>query len=76
MPLVRPLALVLLLATPALAQRPPKVQKFDFDNDVVEAGRPLPQLEVVGSATRGRHPSLIRVRTTFVPELMKSAENR
>ena len=73
--------LALLLAAPALAQRPPvspapKVQRFDFDNDVVEADRSLPAVEMVLSRGPSRHASLIRVRTTFVPEMLKSAAER
>jgi hypothetical protein len=83
--LIRSLACaVLLSALPAAAQKSPErtkpapapVQKFDFDDDTVEAGRDLPQIEVVASARRPGFTSLLRVRTTFVPELLKSAESQ
>jgi hypothetical protein len=77
------LSIALALACPAAAQtrKPakepaPNVQKFDFDNDIVEAGVDLPQAEVVTSAGRVDFRSLIRVRTTFVPELVESARRR
>jgi hypothetical protein len=53
-----------------------KPQRFDFDDDEVTAGVSLPQGEVVGARTAIGFESLIRVRTTFVPELVKSAQDR
>ena len=78
------LALVTLLALPSLAlaqdhrakPEPPAAKRFDFDDDLVEASRPLPPVEVVSTVGRHGFPSLIRVRTTFVPELLRSAEDR
>lgn len=77
------LALVLSTAGPVLAKRPPvekpdapAVKRFDFDDDQVEAGRALPLYEVVDALKGARHESLVHPRTTFVPELIKSAEDR
>ena len=77
------LALVLSIGGPALAKRAPAdqseptpVKHFDFDDDQVEAGRALPLYEVVEGRRGVRHESLVRPRTTFVPELLKSAEDR
>jgi hypothetical protein len=79
------LAIALAVACPAFAQKratretkeaAPAVKKFDFDNDVVEAGATLPQLELIGGVRKGPRESLIRVRTTFVPELIESARQR
>jgi hypothetical protein len=64
------------IAKPRRAEAPPKPQKMDFDDDVVEGGVTLPQMELVSSARHGDKPSLIRVRTTFVPELLESARQR
>ena len=58
------------------AEQPAKAQRFDFDDDEVTAGVALPQGEVVGARTGMRFESLIRTRTTFVPELVKSADDR
>jgi hypothetical protein len=76
-------ALALVLAAGAAwARKPepkpeaPKAQHFDFDDDQVEAGRTLPQLELIDGRTKSTHESLIRYRTTFVPELVKSASDQ
>jgi hypothetical protein len=76
------LAAVSLTSVPALAQKSkkpeaaPAAKHLTFEDDQVEGGRDLPQFEVVGTVQHGRHPSLIRIRTTFVPELLKSAANQ
>jgi hypothetical protein len=79
MSLVR-VSLVVALLWPAVAAAAPRrqtavpaPQRFDFDEDVVEGGRNLPQVEIVSSTTKGRKESLLRLRTTFVPELLDSA---
>jgi hypothetical protein len=58
--------------------RPPAqtVQRYDFDPDEVEGELLAPDGSSVQSAVRSRWDGLIRVRTTFVPELIKSAEDR
>lgn len=80
------LSIALALACPAAAQTrkapketkepAPKVQKFDFDNDIVEAGVDMPQAEVITAPGQPGFRSLIRVRTTFVPEMIDSARRR
>lgn len=70
----------LLLSGPALAKRADKpeqsVKKFDFlEDDVVEGEWNRPFMEVLGVLRPTRHSSLVKVRATFVPELLKSAED-
>jgi hypothetical protein len=72
--------LVLLVATTAWARPrpsptpPPRAQRMEFDDDEVNGtllgpeGDPVPGKPPIG------HPSLIRVRQTFVPELLRSAD--
>ncbi len=73
--LAAPLVLVL-VAGLALADPAPKPQRFDFTDDVVEAGLPRPDPPLVGSAVRPARERLLRVRRHFIPELLRSAEDR
>lgn len=74
------LALVL-FSGPALAKQPnkpdapPKSQRFDFDDDEVRGGFDGPTQELVGGRIEVRHSSLIRVRTDFRPELIRTADD-
>ncbi len=73
------LAALALPCAPALAKKPPKpdaptaAKLMTFEDDQVEGDRTLPQMELIGVHTSGTHESLIRIRTTFVPEMLKSA---
>ena len=49
---------------------------LSFDDDVVEGEITRPESEVVGSATRRPRGSLIRLRAHFIPELLRSADDR
>ena len=55
---------------------PPKAQKLDFDDDVVDGTLWAPEGSVVDRTRPVKHETLIRVRTSFVAELCKSAEDR
>jgi hypothetical protein len=74
------LALVLFTG-PALAKKanppdaPPKTQRFDFDEDEVVGGLDGPTQELIGGRIGVRHSSLIRVRTDFRPELIRTADD-
>ncbi len=48
---------------------------YDFDDDVVEGDLVRPEGELVGSKTGTKHSTLIKIRDTFVPEMLKSAED-
>ena len=48
---------------------------YDFDDDVVEGDLVRPEGELVGGKTNTKHSSLIKIRDTFVPEMLKSAED-
>ena len=64
-------------ATPALAQDVSykKETKYDFDDDMVEGDLVKPDGEMIGSAGKAKHSSLIKVRQHFIPEMLKSAED-
>ena len=78
------LAFVCLATVPATAQKqararpapPPAAQKMIFgEGDTVEADANLPQTEWVGARVGSKHESLIRIRTTFVPEMIRDSLN-
>ncbi len=49
--------------------------EYRFDDELVDAGPQAGAIDVMHSGTRGRTISLLRVRTHFVPELVKSVED-
>lgn len=66
------------LGRPALAQDSveyKKETKYDFDDDTVEGNLVRPEGEMVGSAGKAKHSSLIEIRQNFIPEMLKSAED-
>jgi hypothetical protein len=69
------LKLALFLGATALLPQPaPRPQRFDFDDDEVQGTIVQPSEDRVDGRRPHDFPSLIRVRTTFVPELVKSAD--
>ena len=50
----------------------PRPQHFDFDDDAVVGELPQHD-ETMTSRLRTKHPSLIKLRCDFVPELVRSA---
>lgn len=48
---------------------------YDFDDDVVEGGTLQPDGLLVGSRRPIKQSSLIKIRESFTPELIKSAED-
>lgn len=48
---------------------------YDFDEDVVEGAFVRPEGEYLDSRRAARHSSLIKIRESFVPEMLKSAED-
>ncbi len=61
----------------AVAQDQPKrsTQEMDFEGDVVEAQFLRPDQSVAEALVRRKKSSLIQVRTDFVDEILKSAED-
>lgn len=59
----------------AFAQTPPE-QSFTFVDGLQVAGtHQEPLMEVLTVTREGARPTLIRVRTQFIDEMLKSAEN-
>jgi len=52
-----------------------KETKYDFDDDMVEGDLVRPEGEMIGSAGKAKHSSLIKIRQNFIPEMLKSAED-
>ena len=48
---------------------------YDFEDDVVEGSFVRPEGEYLDSRRAARHSSLIKIRESFVPEMLKSAED-
>jgi hypothetical protein len=76
------LALALSLAAPAFAQsstkKPPEPTKptvlKDFEDEPVDGTVPLVGGDNVSVIRKGSFPSLIKIRTTFIPELIETAK--
>jgi hypothetical protein len=52
------------------------VTSYRFEDDLVRGGATSPEAEVLLSRRRNERESLVRVRTHYVPELLKAAEAR
>lgn len=80
---IRVLAALALLSTTALAQKqpkaapePPKAQQLVFgEGDTLEGDVPSAGGDLITGRPHVKHVSLLRVRSTFYPEMLKSAED-
>jgi hypothetical protein len=52
-----------------------KVKVYDFSGDTIEGDLIKPEGSTVDARDFAKHASLIRIRTTFLPEIIKSAED-
>ena len=88
--LVRPLIILVAVAigvagsaSTALAQEKkpaenaatPKTKVYDFSGDTIEGDLIKPEGSTVDARDFAKHSSLIRIRTHFIPEIIKSAED-
>jgi hypothetical protein len=48
---------------------------YDFDDDTVEGDLVRPDGEFIDTRKGAKHSSLIKIRTDFIPEMIKSAED-
>lgn len=53
----------------------PKTKIYDFTGDTIEGDRLKPDGSTVTSIGFDKQPSLIRIRTSFIKEIVKSAED-
>lgn len=52
-----------------------KVKVYDFSGDTIEGDLVKPEGSTVDARDFAKHSSLIRIRTNFIPEIIKSAED-
>jgi hypothetical protein len=52
-----------------------KVKVYDFSGDTIEGDLIKPEGSTVDARDFAKHSSLIRIRKTFLPEIIKSAED-
>lgn len=66
-------AVLIGMAQGASAQQP---QEFNFeDGESVSGNLMRPNGEIIDVPRTGQRPSLIRIRESFIPELLRSADN-
>ena len=53
----------------------PKVKIYDFSGDTIEGDLIKPEGTSVDARDFAKHTSLIRIRTNFIAEILKSAED-
>jgi hypothetical protein len=53
----------------------PKTKVYDFSGDTIEGDLIKPEGTTVDARDFAKHSSLIRIRTNFIPEIIKSAED-
>ena len=65
------------LAQPKADENKPsgKVKVYDFSGDTIEGDLVKPEGSTVDARDFAKHSSLIRIRTNFIPEIIKSAED-
>src|SRR5258708_27033704 len=70
------------VAQPAAKGNPPppaggntKTKVYDFSGDTIEGDLIKPEGSTVDARDFAKHSSLIRIRTNFIPEIIKSAED-
>lgn len=78
-------ALVLVLFSSGVAAAQPaaggggkdaaKTKVYDFSGDTIEGDLVKPEGSTVDARDFAKHTSLIRIRTNFIPEIIKSAED-
>jgi hypothetical protein len=52
-----------------------KVKVYDFSGDTIEGDLIKPEGSTVDARDFSKHGSLIRIRTNFIPEILKTAED-
>ena len=52
-----------------------KVKTYDFSGDTIEGDLVKPEGSTVDARDFAKHSSLITIRTNFIPEIIKSAED-
>ena len=67
--------MLLLAATTSFADEYADSTEYSFDDDVVQGDLVRPDGEMAVVRKKAKQRSLIKVRTNFVPEMLKSVED-
>jgi hypothetical protein len=60
---------------PAAKEEPKKVKSYDFTGDEIDGELVRPDGDFLDTRKFANHTSLIRLRTNFIKEILKSAED-
>ena len=69
-------ALFVLLGNEAHAQKSPKAKFYDFSEQVIDGEIKKPTALYTDSKKRVKFDRLLKLKKSFIPELMKTAEER
>ena len=70
------IAVFVLLGEEALAQKSPKAKFYDFNEQVIDGEIKKPTALYTDSKKKVKFDRLLRLKKSFIPELMKTAEER
>ncbi len=74
--LVSFLAVFILLANESEAQKSPKSKIYDFNEQVIDGEIKKPTALYTDSKRKVKFDRLLKLKKSFIPELMKTAEER
>ena len=74
--LVSFLAVFILLANESEAQKSPKSKFYDFNEQVIDGEIKKPTALYTDSKRKVKFDRLLKLKKSFIPELMKTAEER
>ena len=70
------LAIFILLGSEAQAQKSPKSKFYDFNEQVIDGEIKKPTALYTDSKRKVKFDRLLKLKKSFIPELMKTAEER
>lgn len=70
------IAVFVLIGNDALAQKSPKSKFYDFSEQVIDGEIKKPTALYTDSKKRVKFDRLLKLKKSFIPELMKSSEER
>ena len=70
------IAVFVLIGNNALAQKSPKAKFYDFSEQVIDGEIKKPTALYTDSKKRVKFDRLLKLKKSFIPELMKSSEER
>jgi hypothetical protein len=70
------IAVFVLVGNDALAQKSPKAKFYDFSEQVIDGEIKKPTALYTDSKKKVKFDRLLKLKKSFIPELMKSSEER